>query len=148
MSKYVGRNLHKGERLVFQAKIHWACLIPHIILIPFFIGFITIIPVIIRMCTTELGITNKRVIGKIGWINTKSMDSPLNKIDNASVSSGLFGKLLGYGDVDILTSSDDYRYKGIARPEAFKAALMRQVDQYGEDQIKKQATELAQAIKS
>ncbi|MDR1508776.1 MAG: PH domain-containing protein [Synergistaceae bacterium] len=147
MGKYIDMNLGRDEEVIFRAKVHWAIFIPDVILMFIFIGFITIIFSIIKFFTTELGFTNKRLVGKMGLINTKSMDSPLNKINNTSVSSGLFGKIFGFGNVAITTSSGAYMYKGIAQPEFFRSALMRQIEKYDEDRIKKQATEMASAIR-
>jgi len=114
----------------------------------FVIALLIIAGPLIRFLTSELGFTNKRLIGKLGLINTKTLESPLNKINNVSVRSGLLGKILGYGNIDITTSSGSYVYKGIAKPEQFKANLMKQIDQFDDDRIKQQATEMANAIKS
>ena len=149
MSVYVEQNIGKDEGLVLEAKIHWATLIPHVMLMfIYLIGLITIIPAIIRMCTNVLAFTNKKILGKTGWINTHALDAPLDKINNVSVSSGLFGKILGYGTVSITTSSGSYLFKGIAGADSFKTSLMAQIDQFAEDRIKKQATEMAQAMKA
>ena len=43
--------------------------------------------------TGVLIITNKRVNGKTGLINTNELDSPLNKINGVQVRQGLFGKI-------------------------------------------------------
>lgn len=148
MGNYIEQNLSKDEHVVLKAKVHWAVLIPHILLIFLFVGIFTIWKPLIAMLTTELGFTNKKVLGKVGLINTKAVDSPLNKINNASVSSGLWGKIFGFGTLCITTSSGTYLFGGIANANEFKSSLMAQVDQFDEDRIKKQATELAQAIKA
>lgn len=147
MAGYVNHSKNKQENIIYQTKVHWMSLVPHVLLMIVFIGFVTIIPALIRFFTTELGITNKRVIGKVGLINTKSLDSPLNKVNNVSVSSGLLGKIFGYGVVSVTTSSGSYLYKSVAHPEQFKEALLAQIDQYEEDRIKRQAQEMAYAMK-
>ena len=140
-------NLGKDEALVTQGKVHWACLIPHILLFLVFIGFLTIWGAVIRMFTTELILTNKRVYGKVGLINTKTLDTPLNKINTVSVSSGLFGKIFGYGDLHITSSSGEYLLKGIKSPNTFRDAVMQEIDRFDEARIRKQASEMASAIK-
>ncbi len=147
MSAYTENSLGKDESVVLEGKIHWSCLIPHIFLMFIFIGFFTIFRPLIMLFTTKLAFTNKRIIGKIGFVNTKSMDSPLNKINDVSISSGLFGKIFKYGNIKINTSSGTYFFKGIKKPQQFKTRLMAQIDQYDEDRIKKQAIEMASAIK-
>ena len=148
MANYVQANLLKDEEVVFVAKVHWASLIIHVILMIIFIGFITIIPAIIRLVTTELGITNKKLAGKMGLINTKVVDSPLSKINNVSVESGLFGKIFGYGTIMVSTSSEVYNFKCIKSPEVFRSTLMQEVDKFAETQMKKQASEMAKAMRS
>jgi len=172
MSKYVEQNVGKDEGLILEAKVHWTTLVPPIIILIigliglsggtasgssdaapafmvfFFFAIIIAIPRIIRMFTTELAFTNKKVLGKVGLINTKALDAPLNKINNVSVSSGLGGKIFGYANILITTSSGSFPYKGIAGANNFKTSLMEQIDQYDEDRIKKQAEEMARAIKS
>lgn len=140
-------DLGKGEEVVTRANVHWACLIPHVILMFLWIGFITIIPAIIRMFTTDLFLTNKRVYGKVGLVKTKSLDTPLNKVNTVSVESGLFGKIFGYGTIHITSSSGSYDFKGIKSPEVFKSALMGEIDKFDETRIKKQAAEMAAAMR-
>lgn len=140
-------NLGKDEALVTQGKVHWACLIPHILLFLVFIGFLTIWGAVIRMFTTELALTNKRIYGKVGLINTKTLDTPLNKVNTVSVSSGLFGKIFGYGTLHITSSSGEYLFKGIKSPDTFRNAIMTEIDRFDEARIKKQASEMASAIK-
>ena len=163
MGNYVQGSMNKNEAIVQESKQHWIALLPRGVIAFFiliaglsdtnalvaclFIDLLIMAGPLIRLFCTELAITNKRLIGKVGLINTKTLDSPLNKINNASVSSGLFGKILGYGIMHITTSSGSYTFKGVAHPEHFKSTLMNQIDQFDEDRIKKQAQEMANAIK-
>ena len=140
-------NIGKDESIITQAVIHWACLIPHVIFMTIGIGFITIIFALIRMFTTKLILTSKRVYGEVGLINTKTMDAPLNKVNTVSVERGLFGKIFGYGNLHITTSSGSYNYKGIKSPSVFRDAIMEQIDVFDDARIKKQAAEMAAAIK-
>lgn len=163
MGNYVRNSVTKGEEVVCEARQHWISLLPRgivsaILLLgglaspgSFFLMLIVAAIIMakpfINVYMTELGFTNKRLIGKTGLINTKSLDSPLNKINNVSVNNGFWGKILGYGNVNISTSSGAYVYHSVAQPEDFKSRLMNQIDQFDEDRIKKQATEMANAIK-
>ena len=148
MGKFVERNLSRNEELICKVKVHWASLIPHVALMFIIIGFITIIKPLIGLFTTELGLTTKRLIGKVGLINTKSMDAPLNKINNITIQSGLWGKIFGYGTIYVTTSSGSYYYKHVARPEIMRQAIMNQIDEYENDRIKQQAREMANAMQS
>ena len=94
----------------------------------------------------DLAITNKRVVGKIGLIKTKTLDAPLNKVQNTSTSSGFWGKLFGYGTVSINTAAGVIDFTGIKRPEDFKMALMNQIEEYEQDRVKEQASQMASAM--
>ena len=51
-------------------------------------------------------ITNRRVMQVEGIVNKVSKDSSLEKINDAVLRQGLFGRLLHFGDLSILTASD------------------------------------------
>ncbi len=51
-------------------------------------------------------VTNRRVLKVEGIINKRSADSSLEKINDAVLEQNLFGRLLGYGDLNILTAAD------------------------------------------
>lgn len=148
MGKYISKNLGRDEQVVLQAKVHWACLIPSIILSLVIIGIPGLIGKLIKMATTELGFTNKNFIVKVGLINTKVLNSPLNKINNVSVESGLWGKIFGYGTIHVDTASGAYDFKFIARADNFRSNLLNAIEQYEQDKIKKQAQEMANAMKN
>lgn len=147
MGSYISRNLGKGEEVVLQAKVHWACLISSIILSFFIIGIPGLISKLIKMVTTELGFTNKNFIGKTGLINTKVMNSPLNKVNNVSVQSGLWGKIFGYGTVYVNSASGSYNFKYIANADSFRTNLLNAIEQYEQDKIKRSAQEMAAVMK-
>ena len=116
--------------------------------------WLLLIPLVKAIITTisifniELAVTDRRVIGKSGIINTSAMDAPLDKIQNCSVSSGLWGKIFGYGTIEIHTAADLYLFTMVKNPDAFKKALMAQIEQAQEDKMKQQAEEMAKAMSS
>lgn len=142
MGKYVENNLQKGETIVKKAKITALFVVMHI-------TNIFIIPLIVRIIkfkNIELAVTSKRVVGKVGVINTKSLDAPINKVQNCSVKQNLSGKLFKYGTVTINTAAGEFSFPGVKDANAFKAALMAQMEQYDEDKMKQQAAYMAQAV--
>ena len=108
---------------------------------------IIILPKFLRINNTELGLTNKKVMGKYGIVNTKVMDSPLNKINSISVEQGLGGKIFGYAKIVISTSSGGYNFNYIKNADSFRSAVMEQIDIYDEERIRRQAEQLAGAMK-
>ena len=154
-------NLGRDETIILRGKIHWGRLIfPGLLALLFLISsaktmllgglFIAVIILGIAalpMYTEQLVLTSKRLYGKTGLIKTNTLDTPLNKVNTVSVSSGLFGKIIGYGTIHITSSSGSYKYPGIADPNVFRQALMEQIEKYDEERIKRQAAEMARAIK-
>ena len=146
MSKLT-QNLQRNEEIVLEAKVHWACLIIPIICSLFIIGIPSLISRLIAMKTTELSLSNKRLVGKYGLINTKQMDSPLNKINSVSVASGLFGKIFGYATITVNTASTIYDFKYIANAENVKHNIMEEMEKFDEARIQEQAKAIANAIR-
>lgn len=138
------------EETIKEAKISVAVLIIKLIIdffaIAILVGFIWMIKDIIKFFTTKIIITNKRIRGKTGLINTNELDSPLNKINGIQVEQGLFGKLFNYGTISITTSSTVFHFDMISKPQDFKNILNNQIELYDNERIQKQAKEIAKAI--
>jgi len=147
MKNYTQNHLNTGENIINESNVSWIVIVPHIILLFFFVGIFTIWKPLIAKFTTELCLTNKKIVGKIGFLKTKSLDAPLDKINNISVSSGFWGKILNYGNVRIDTSSGIFEFSYIKNAEEFKTSVLNQIELYKEEQIKKQAEAMANAIK-
>ncbi|MDR2199155.1 MAG: PH domain-containing protein [Deltaproteobacteria bacterium] len=80
--------------------------------------------------STELGFTDKRLIGKVGLFKVRSLLTPLNKINNVSGVSGYFGRIFNYGSVQIYSSSGHFIYDFIVGHDEFITALMEQIHLY------------------
>lgn len=160
---YTEKNLGRNEEIIQRGStsmitllsdVIWAVLIIIIFaaLEKWYIGLIIAAIIVgvkyLKVKTTELSLTNKKVIGKLGIIATKVMDSPLNKINNISVEQGLGGKIFGYGTIVITTSSGSFNFKYISHPDIFRSSVMNQIDAYDEERIRKQAEQLASAVNS
>ena len=150
---YIEKSLGKNEQVVKKAERNGLFLLATWIKGILFC-WLLLIPLFKAIWRTaefyhiELGITNKRVIGRAGLKDSKSMDAPLNKIQNASVKQTLGGKIFNYGIVRIDTAGGSYEFACIKNAEAFKSMLMAQIDQYEEDRVKQQAAEMANAMAS
>ena len=151
MGKYVENNLGKNETIIKKADLNGLFLLSKwIVGILFF--WLLLIPTIkalvatVRFKNIELAITNKRLIGKVGVANTQALDAPLNKIQNVSVSQGLWGKIFNFGTVRIDTAAGKFEFGAVKNADAFKGMIMAQIDQYEEDRVKQQAAEMANAM--
>ncbi len=142
MGKYVEKNLQHGETLKRKASFTLLYVILHI-------TNLLIIPLIVRIIKYKnfnLAVTNKRIVGKVGVINTKALDAPLNKIQNCSVKQGLWGKVFNYGTITVNTAAGEYKFDGVKSANDFKNGIMAQIDEYEEERMKQQASQMAQAM--
>jgi hypothetical protein len=75
---------------------------------------------------TEYVITNRRLLNVSGILNKRSADSSLEKINDAILHVNVVGRLLGYGDLKILTAADAAidRYRMLDRATQFKKTMM------------------------
>jgi hypothetical protein len=76
--------------------------------------------------TSEFLITNRRLLNVRGILNKRSADSSLEKINDAILEENLLGRILNYGDLDILTAADIAidRYRMLNRAKDFKKVIL------------------------
>ena len=125
MGKYVEQNLGKNEVLVKKAELNALALLSAWIFGILFC-WLLLIPTIKAIIKTvqfnhiELAVTNKRVVGKVGVLNTKALDAPLNKIQSANVTQKLGGKIFNYSTVHIHTAAGEYHFENIKNGDALQ----------------------------
>jgi uncharacterized membrane protein YdbT with pleckstrin-like domain len=51
--------------------------------------------------TTELAVTNRKVIGKWGLISRRTIEQRLDKVDSIEIEQTILGRILGYGTVEV-----------------------------------------------
>src|SRR4051794_30844117 len=71
-------------------------------------------------------VTNRRVLKVEGILKKRSADSSLEKINDAVLEQSVFGRMLGYGDLDILTAAETSvdQYRMLAQAQTFKRAML------------------------
>ena len=137
MASYIDQVLIPGEALVYRARISVVSLMPLILLglvtIWLVIGLVFWIMAWIKYATTELAITNKRVIAKSGLIQRKTMEMFLNKIESVQVEQGILGRMFDYGTVTLAgTGVNAAAFADIAKPLEFRKQFMAAADSPGE----------------
>ncbi len=60
----------------------------------------------LRFRNQEYVITSRRIIHTEGVINKRATDSSLEKINDAILAESIFGRIFGFGDLDVLTASE------------------------------------------
>ena len=151
MSSYVDSVLVEGERIVYRASIsHWKFFLSYLvgslflltavgtyiytenkagasfvmIAILLLVGLAVILSSVIRRQTTELVLTDRRIITKRGLISRDTVEMNLNKVESLHVTQGLMGRILNYGDVTVVgTGASLEPLCGIAGPLELRKKL-------------------------
>ncbi len=73
-------------------------------------------------------VTNRRVMKVEGILKKRSADSSLEKINDAVLEQSVFGRMLGYGDLDILTANEQSvdRLRMLSQAQQFKRTMLEQ----------------------
>ena len=81
---------------------------------------------ILRWRNEEYIVTTRRVLQLEGVVNKRVLDSSLEKINDAVLTQSLFGRMFGFGDLDILTASESgiSRLRMLRQPDDFKRAML------------------------
>ena len=126
MSSYIESVLSSGEEVVYKAKVSFWSMLPLFILGLLLLGCMGIgvffwIAAIMRYATTELAITNKKIIAKFGFIRRYTVELLLHKAEGVQVSQSVFGRMLNYGSILVSGGgSTQTPIPGIVDPIAFK----------------------------
>ncbi len=79
----------------------------------------------IRQISTELVITNQRVIAKHGFIATTSYELMMSKVEGATIDQSVMGRVFGYGTLMVKgTGGGISPIDHVADPYRFHAVLM------------------------
>jgi uncharacterized membrane protein YdbT with pleckstrin-like domain len=119
---YVGHILQPGENLRHLSRLHWVVYLPGlvlllvavvvIILVPqfsfsavsammFVVGLIMVGYAWFKRWTTEIAVTDRRVIYKRGFISRYTIEMNMDKIESVDVDQSIFGRILDYGTITI-----------------------------------------------
>jgi uncharacterized membrane protein YdbT with pleckstrin-like domain len=147
---YLDKILQPDERIVAVGKKHWIIYLPGLgVLIlallveaglaiaPHLSFAIQVVAAIIALLalvllarewfsqwTTEIVVTNRRVVYKRGFISRFTREMNMEKIESVAVDQTLLGRVFGYGTVDIRgTGAGFEQLRGIASPLALRNAI-------------------------
>lgn len=144
MSGYIESVIGKGEEIVYRAHVSWwgyfwsaafGFLFLFVGLISVFqsgapgavtlaIGIVLLLPSVIALLTTELVITNRRVVAKWGLISRDTIEMNLSKVETLKVKQSIMGRILGFGTIVVCgTGATQSPIKGIKDPLAFRRAF-------------------------
>jgi uncharacterized membrane protein YdbT with pleckstrin-like domain len=135
MASYIESTLIRGEEIIYTGHISVWSLVPMILLglllLPLFgLGLIFWTIAFVRYKSTEVAITNKRVIAKFGFIRRKTIEMSLAKVESVQVDQGLLARLFDFGTLVVSGAGNPQApIPGISDPMSFRRACMERLDQ-------------------
>lgn len=94
----------------------------------FIIAFLVILYGIAKRNSTEMAVTNRRVLIKWGLGSRRTLEIVLAKVESISVSETILGRMLGYGTVIVRgTGGTPEPVVLIARPNEFRRSVYEQL---------------------
>jgi uncharacterized membrane protein YdbT with pleckstrin-like domain len=156
--------LKKDEKIIMETKPHWLTLVgPFLLMLicsimGIIIGSYGLLIVlvfagyfvykIVQRNNNLWIVTNLRVIDEYGVFSNNTKESPLDKINNVSYLQSFFGKIFGYGNVQIQTAAEigSTTYFSVENPRELKDTITHMQEEYKLYQIKRQASEFANVI--
>jgi hypothetical protein len=148
LGSYTAATLQADERPLHQTNIHWmalsgsviAALLSLIVIVPiamfaawknfYWAWFLVVIPVGILVSasvtvrTSELVITDRRVLIKVGFIQRHTFEMFISKIESVAVFQSMLGRVFDYGTVTIRgTGGSSESFATIAAPLQFRDAI-------------------------
>ena len=152
---YIERELTEGERIVLLGRVSWWTIVPQTLLalavfaaaavaawklsalVPLFwliavplavlVWAVMVARQVFRVLTTEIAITDRRVMSKTGLFRTEVKVTPLDKVNNVNVQQSLFGNMLDYGNIEVTTATaeenDNHIISSLAHADKFRNTL-------------------------
>jgi len=137
---YIESNLLADEKIVYKARLHGIIFVKPLALIVLgviflfiqpiigslviVIGVVAVIPLLIDYLSSEFGVTNKRVIIKMGFLRRRTVELLLRQVEAISVDQSVLGRMLDFGSVT-LTGTGGVRevFHNISAPLEFRRRI-------------------------
>jgi len=93
------------------------------------VALICIIAALIKRGATEMAVTDKRVIVKVGVASRRTFELLLQKVESIGVEESMMGRMLGYGSVVIHgTGGSPEAFDRVAHPIEFRKRVQQQIE--------------------
>jgi uncharacterized membrane protein YdbT with pleckstrin-like domain len=92
-------------------------------------GLIAIVMGAIRRGATEMAVTNRRVVVKVGLASRRTIEMLLSKVETIEVQETAFGRVLGYGTVVLVgTGGSTEPFEKMSHPLEFRSQVQQQIE--------------------
>lgn len=144
MSSYIEQSLVDGETLLKSARIslwpysHWIAFGALLLISPVFTGIgvisaggvIILGSVFVMYESTELAVTNQRVVVKRGVMSRSTSELYLNRVEGVEVMQSVLGRILNYGTVNVRGVGDQVAtVANVSGPMSFRNAFSNAANQ-------------------
>jgi uncharacterized membrane protein YdbT with pleckstrin-like domain len=153
MGRYIDDILQPGEKVLYSTNAHWIFFGSAILLwilaavflaisgmvapgsplmlvcwaLAAIVGLVALYKTVtawFHRWTTETDVTSLRVVHKTGFINRKTFEMSLDKIESVDVNQSIAGRILDYGDVTIMgVGKSEEKLDTVTSPIAFRNAI-------------------------
>src|SRR5262245_46861682 len=114
--------------LAFGGDPTWSPILPWIGFGLLLIAFFPLFGAWIRRSSAEFAVTNKRVILKVGFIQKKTAEMFLNKIESVGVEQSITGRVFGYGTIIIRGTGGSLEpFDNVSAPLEFRRQVQEQI---------------------
>jgi len=147
---YLTRVLQPGETILYRTTLSWTLYIPGLLvllaavavfaasnrvlkpqgwafvlaLVPALIGFALVARAWFYRWTTEVAITNRRIILKRGFVRRHTIEMNMDKVESVDVDQSLLGRLFNYGDITVRGTGEGFeRLRMIDAPLKFRGQV-------------------------
>jgi uncharacterized membrane protein YdbT with pleckstrin-like domain len=137
---YIESNLLSDEQVVYAARLHWIIFLkpfalvflgmifliiqPIIGAVVIIIGLAAALPPAVDYFSSEFGVTNKRVIIKVGFIRRRTLELLLRHVEAISVDQSVTGRMLDYGSLTLTgTGGVKESFNSVRSPLEFRRRI-------------------------
>jgi len=139
---YTESHLLPGETIKYRGRLHWLPFLPAYLLGALFsvvavagfitqtwwlaiVGLVVAIPtfvwIYIATTTSEFCVTDQRVVIKVGFIQRRTVETMLGKVETIGVDQGLVGRLFDFGTILVVgTGGTQDKFHNISKPLEFR----------------------------
>ena len=148
---YTKSHLLPGETIKYRARLHWFPFLPAYLLGALFAGvavagfalnvwwlgiagLVVAIPtflwIYLAKATSEFCVTDKRVVIKVGFIQRRTVETMLGKVESIGVDQGLVGRLFDYGTILVVgTGGTQDSFRNISNPLEFRRQVQAEASE-------------------
>jgi uncharacterized membrane protein YdbT with pleckstrin-like domain len=143
--RYIERILQPGEKVLYSGTIHWIVYSTTFLLLVlagaaligstqaasegavqglrvasgliFIAAIVTFIPAWYQRWTTEIDVTDHRIVYKSGFIRRHTVEMNMDKVESIDVDQSIMGRIFGYGDITVHGTGEGWEtLRRIAHP--------------------------------